>query len=580
MLTAVKKGFADRLCLFLFVIVIAGSGPFLDFNAGPMNFSGIRLFLVLIAAYQLLTGRIDWGKTRFSRLFLGLLLFWIVYGAVTLLWAPSKTAGVKEIGNIIFGILLYLVIRSLWSRLADFPRLFVFFWNAVFLAVLLFALSEVIAGIHIPGSFATEIHQYGGYHQVNHVPVTFFDNPNHFGMYLVVTVVLNCVALYRSDDGWIPLAVIAFAILMILFTESRLSFYAAWLIVALSASWYVNLRVSSLVKRFVSFLVIALFFFAGLWMIRQIGSFPSLFYTPNPAALVSVFDDATDMSDFRVVPVALTDVNAFKNGETLELSFRKLGSAAKPEHSAIAILSVGLVALAFVTGFLFFRKRYSAQRFFGISTIVAALFFVTIYLRLGSSAVESDWKNYVLTTELHHSMPKTEFMEVSDRTLHRLKKGDSIRFHATVKDRRHETISGDLRRGLAVSGVGFFVDSEFLGAGAGSFQVLMAAGKGKAPAGGLTEPHSMAIEILSQYGLPVALPLLLLMGFILLKMGLLWRIKWRNPAFLTLVLCLPAFVLLSNANSTSLVLPLIWLMISLIILNFEQLIAEKPEVWQ
>ena len=103
----------------------------------------------------------------------------------------------------------------------------------------------------------------------------------------------------------------------------------------------------------------------------------------------------------------------------------------------------------------------------------------------------------------------------------------------------------------------------------------MEEGQGKHPVDGLSDPHSLFIEILSQYGLPVTLLLVVLFVFILVKMTSATGKKLFTPEFFTLTLLIPCFILLSNANSTSLSLPLIWLMISLIILNFEQLIERK-----
>ena len=158
---------------------------------------------------------------------------------ISLAWTPSRINGIKELSNIAVGIGMYLIIRSLNFRIKNFTVFFVSSWNIVFVPVFLFAVMETLTGAHLPGGYTTGITQYGGFHPINYVPVSFFDNPNYFAFYLVTGILLNCIMIYRRINVATASFVIIASIFLLGLPDSKLSVYSVMVIAVVCSAHYI-----------------------------------------------------------------------------------------------------------------------------------------------------------------------------------------------------------------------------------------------------------------------------------------------------------------------------------------------------
>lgn len=134
-----------------------------------------------------------------------------------------------------------------------------------------------------------------------------------------------------------------------------------------------------------------------------------------------------------------------------------------------------------------------------------------------------------------------------------------------------------IRKNLIMNGLDFFIESKGLGVGAGNFKTYIQRGKGELDTGTVISPHNWFIEILSQYGILI-IALCFLWGGYIVKL-LYQSIKKEKLAekHLLIILLLFCYVIMSNANSSFMSIPLNWLMFSLIALFTDDLLENKKQ---
>lgn len=130
-----------------------------------------------------------------------------------------------------------------------------------------------------------------------------------------------------------------------------------------------------------------------------------------------------------------------------------------------------------------------------------------------------------------------------------LQLSDAIERHFTTSD-----FSTDVRINLIKNGWAFFLQSNGIGIGAGQFEEYLLAGKGLYPTHHIINSHNWIIQILAQYGLLIALPLLIWYVMLLKKqVKLLYNASKRDEmyyflavAFLLLLIYVPLSSMPSN----------------------------------
>lgn len=122
----------------------------------------------------------------------------------------------------------------------------------------------------------------------------------------------------------------------------------------------------------------------------------------------------------------------------------------------------------------------------------------------------------------------------------------------------------NVRKNLLLNGWHFTKESGFFGIGPGQFRTYHELGKNPYPVGTTINPHFGWMEILSQYGWPVALPLLLLFGAALLQ-----ALRHRSTIpihFSTLLIAFAVIFLISNMPSSWIILNAGWILLPVLLI--------------
>lgn len=171
--------------LIMILPVLAAIGPyFLQMDIAGVNLFGFRLLIIILAVFSTpLTSRADWWFNPIARYTVLLMVFWILYGALSLLWTPDQAGGLEEILTMIFGLGLILTLFNLKCYAPDKIDMLRFGWVFAFIAVIAQATWEIATGDRLP-SHKTE--RYDTYVDSTMVQSTL-GAPGAFAGFLLLT---------------------------------------------------------------------------------------------------------------------------------------------------------------------------------------------------------------------------------------------------------------------------------------------------------------------------------------------------------------------------------------------------------
>lgn len=141
-----------------------------------------------------------------------------------------------------------------------------------------------------------------------------------------------------------------------------------------------------------------------------------------------------------------------------------------------------------------------------------------------------------------------------------------------------QTESFAVRKNLILNGFDFAKESWFMGIGAGQFEHRILSRKCSYPTMNNPNPHNFFIEVFSQYGvIPVALLGIFMLSIVVFLIKNFKQVYSKNSSMESslLFLTIPAYLLVSNAPSAFLSLPMNWIILTLIAYSAEKLMKNK-----
>ncbi|TCN26674.1 teichuronic acid biosynthesis protein TuaE [Mesobacillus foraminis] len=214
----------------MYILVIA---TFLNQSVLSLNIGFFSMFLyrlLLIAAAGLFLLRIVkerslpgyWSEVRVKGV-LGFLLFWLAYGAVSLLWARSFIEGIKYLFLLGLGVAFVFLAVFTFTKVT---RLYLFYaiWMIMTAGLLMLGFMNHFLQIQLPTSTLYGASEYKlGY------PTAVFFNQNDFATFLTISVFFYLGAAKNSKNVLLKTASILLALMCvytIVLTESRASLLA------------------------------------------------------------------------------------------------------------------------------------------------------------------------------------------------------------------------------------------------------------------------------------------------------------------------------------------------------------------
>ena len=197
MLTIVRKELIpvgtkiDKASKFLiYLILFTGLwGPALFVvRAGSFHIFPYRAFFLILLLLSVLKAVLPGGKFNVSYIiiksYLGFLLFWLLYGAVSVIWAVSKTDAIR---NLFFLFMFFTVIWCVVYYFRDIEDLYRFYYLWMFFLIFFVAIGlwEVATGHHL----ATSLYSRKSLINLDIKKATaVFYNPNDFSVFLALSI--------------------------------------------------------------------------------------------------------------------------------------------------------------------------------------------------------------------------------------------------------------------------------------------------------------------------------------------------------------------------------------------------------
>lgn len=439
------------------MLSLVGGAFLFDFRISGFQLYGFRIVVLISLLILIIQRNLVFSTGTLSKYVTWFFVVWIAYALISISWCPDIQNAIKEIFYIAFGFGVYLTLLSLKNKWTNFKIDFFNAWIMTLILVIIVSLWEIYTGKHLEGSLQNTLNNLGAFHGLHNTPVFTFDNPNHYAIYISVSV---CILLYLL-----------------------------------------------LLKKYAQFMALLL---------------PICF--------------------FLLIIVS----------------------------SRLAILFFGFAAILYL---LVRFKHYKIGNHFIRNSIafvaMGSILYLGIYGFHDTTRVHSDLKEKLILTN------KVETPFADSLLLYYSTENSGIEIERnTVVIEPKQSIS--VRKNLIYNGLEFTKNSGLMGVGAGGFRSLMQ-GKAAYPTEGIHTPHNYVIEILSQYGIII----FLLFCFIFIYIFyILWhsykKIGFTHDHFLTVILVF-CFLLMSNANSSFLPLPINWIMFALIIL-FAEGLSEKSTI--
>lgn len=604
-LLLMKQEQSIQYCLsaFLYLIILAliGGNYLLNINLFGFEFYAFRIITFVTLLYLLIVKRIVLYNSRFSAFIFYGLLFWLVYGFISLAWTSNKLFGIKELYYVFIGVCLYVVLFSLRTHLKNFTQKLETVWVVGFIIVFILSYLEYFTGRHLYGDFIHKLEYLGYYHKLNFVPVTFFSNPNPFSTYVALSMVLSIYYILKGKNVLLNSAIIFSSSFLFALTESRLSYILIGIVLLLLFAIYARkffyfMKNKGIGKRPLTIISISFILLIASTFLSSVEMewFDNNADNASKSAMILESADTTRSISTEILPDKIYAIEVClkekcKDGEPILVKEKQVDhiqlNGNQESFNQLRFISVSVFTLTiigmFFLSFLKWKSNMEVWKVVGFAGSIVAFFLFLFSFNSFQLASPRDKNIQLVSSELTtNASQEMVFVSVTADVAKRLKEGKEVevRKHCPVQNNTVAALSSDkVRLNLILNGIDFLQESNYLGLGAGGFREYNIQKKGKRPIGNVLGAHNFVIEIIVQFGIFV-----FLIGFGLFAY-IFWRLikafvqkRWTPKHMLVLMLLL-CVLITGNNNSTYLSLPINWLIVVLLLIESERLFKREKE---
>ena len=247
--TPVKNLLLKGLFFALVFSIPFGSYLFpIDLDVIVLSLFRISLFLSVPVLF--FTGNLKLYSGTFTKIHFYLMAGWVLYASVTYFWAIDAQYFIKELFYLFSGALIFVVFHSYYHCLKNPIKTFFTAWFTGFFSQFLLSLWEMNTGNHLYGNFYHFLKTLSPNHFVNWVPVSTFNNPNNFSIYLVLSSIFFFITRkVRPEYKDLFMGLIAYCFLAIYLGSSRLG------VIAILTTYFLYLLLNNTaetIKKFAS----------------------------------------------------------------------------------------------------------------------------------------------------------------------------------------------------------------------------------------------------------------------------------------------------------------------------------------
>lgn len=192
----------------------------------PIPVAGVTLFLFRLIviggllATPLIAYKLYWWKKRTAKLYVLLGYFWVVWGGISIYWAPDLLSAVNDVAAVGFGFAVGILLLNLGAASEAGIQSLRRGWVLAFVVTAAVATWEIATGSHLPSSFVEQKPDYA----LRAIVISTFGNPNNYGAFLVLSFPFLLTSLHKIRR--IPVKLMYFglvisAIILVFLSASR-----------------------------------------------------------------------------------------------------------------------------------------------------------------------------------------------------------------------------------------------------------------------------------------------------------------------------------------------------------------------
>lgn len=255
-LVVVVALFARSWLIALLPVLAVLSYHFLAFQAAGVNVYGFRLVIMILALFSTpLTSGGGWWFNPLARNAILFLVFWLLWGLLSLFWSSDVGGGMGDAITIVFAIGLLLTLLNLDAQRSRHLDKLRFGWLLALVTAAACAFLEITLGRELPSDPSGEVASAAAVSLSGDTVIgsigALFDNSNMFGGFLLLTVpfVLWAVERARGPAKLMLLGLLGVVPVLILYSASRLALFGLtaevlFYALVLYRRWYVLLLVA------------------------------------------------------------------------------------------------------------------------------------------------------------------------------------------------------------------------------------------------------------------------------------------------------------------------------------------------
>lgn len=170
-------------------VALAGGGFLLPIEVDGISF---YLFRVLVLIGALLGANAFFNNIRSEspviKKFIPVLLIWLTAGLISFIYVLDQTEWMKDIFYLIIGISVFFSLYFIEKK--NKQEAFLYGWITGYCCNLILGFYEMYSGNHLSGEFTKNLALLSPEHYTHFAPAGFFENPNHYGLYLTLTMLV------------------------------------------------------------------------------------------------------------------------------------------------------------------------------------------------------------------------------------------------------------------------------------------------------------------------------------------------------------------------------------------------------
>jgi teichuronic acid biosynthesis protein TuaE len=251
-----------------FIISLAGGSYMLRSQLFGVEMYAFRYLLVVSIPTLFFFGDLKFYSNKFTKAIVYFFIFWILYGSLSLLWCEDLKRGVYEIIYLLIGFMTYIFLFSYAHYFkTDFISFLFENWKYALIPNLLMGLWEIQTGNHLYGNYTESLKLLDGMHDNQFVPVTVFDNPNNFAIFLAISLFMLAYKIIMSSSKVLNSLLFTLTFYLMYQTDSRIGIFYSILVLIGLVFYLLKINTNKSVKLVLKVFLASLFYFNSILLL-------------------------------------------------------------------------------------------------------------------------------------------------------------------------------------------------------------------------------------------------------------------------------------------------------------------------